>query len=446
MSSHTILESFSMIRAFERMIGTVGLLAIGVCLSGFATAAEKKKKKKARWRFESSYKILGTATESQVIKEDTNPDNAFYQLPIRSLLTEFRPELTGSFRGLYKLVLRPRAYVQEDFRERESTYFKKEEVTSKAYVNEAYFAGNPSSTFQYVIGTQNYQWGPAELASPSNPIFRDLGFDKTYFYETRGRAMIRVNYSPNGQTSIILLGEPTDNGADRPEADHKFHKKTTLKIEYSDESQTNYIGFTLSVMEEDRASQGAYGHYEIAPGFTGYFDLLSRIGSRNWYPLVDASGARFSQNLLSDDKRSNTVLLGFRYVTERGWDMRLEGFYDEGGWTLEQKDLGKLVLFSAPTVENANLYVAPGSFFPGQKFIYGSIRVPDWGYKDSFTFSLRNLHSLADNTEKLQATLDTFLNDHLIMSTGITVASGPKNGQLTQAYAWQAFLSAAWTF
>ncbi|RYZ48439.1 MAG: hypothetical protein EOP07_25775, partial [Proteobacteria bacterium] len=135
-----------MIRASERMIGIMSLLAIGVCLSGFATAAEKKKKKKARWRFESSYKLLGTATESQVIQEDTNPDNSFYQLPTRSLLSEFRPELTGSYRGLYKLVLRPRAYVQEDFRKAESIYFKKEEVTSKAFMNEAYFAGNPSST------------------------------------------------------------------------------------------------------------------------------------------------------------------------------------------------------------------------------------------------------------------------------------------------------------
>ncbi|RZA24771.1 MAG: hypothetical protein EOP10_08880, partial [Proteobacteria bacterium] len=377
----------------------------------------KKKKKKARkpakWNYEQSYRLLGTGTFSEVNEEKVNPDNAVYQLPTSSYLLEFRPEVVGTFRKTYKFVLRPRAYIQLDNRDAETAQFDKQKSTSEAFVNEAYFAVSPNAEWQYVVGTQNFQWGPAELASPSNPFFRDLGLEKTYFFETRGRAMVRVNYSPSGQLSIIALGEPTDNGAERPEADEKFHKRALIKIEYSDQSQTNYLGITSTATESDRAEFGAYGNYEIATALTTYFDMMNRVGSKSYYPVVSATSAAFEKNLFDDDTRYTTALLGLRYVTERNWDFRLEGFYDQTGWTEDQRERAVNVLIAQQTAEAVRLYLAPGSFFPGQKFVYGSLRIPDWGWKDSLTLSLRNFHSLSDNTEKLQATLDTFLSDHL---------------------------------
>lgn len=398
------------------------------------------------WVFDRSYRLLGTYTASEIIKEKTNPDNAVYQLPTSSYLTEFRPELIGSFDSNYKLVLRPRAYAQVDNRKEETDLYKRNETESKFFVNEAYFAVSPSEEWQVVLGTQNYQWGPAELASPSNAFFRDFGLDKTYFFETRGRAMVRVNYSPTAQLNVVIMGEPTDNGADRPQFDRKFHKQVLAKVEYSDASQTNYIGLTATTAEADRPQFGSYGNYEIATAFTAYYDLSNRVGSKTFYPLIDASGADFRQTLYDDDTRYTTAVIGFRYVTERAWDIRLEAFNDQLGWTQKDREDALLVFFNNPDARKVNLYLAPGSFFPGREFLYASIRIPDWGWKDSLTFSLRNFHSLADNTGKLQATLDTFLNDHLVASTGVTYSTGPEDGQLTQGFLWQSYLSAAWIF
>ncbi|RYZ58955.1 MAG: hypothetical protein EOP07_05485 [Proteobacteria bacterium] len=163
----------------------MSLLAIGFCLSSTisiaATKKKKRKKKKVTWTFEQSYKLLGTVQEGSVAKELTNPNNQFYQLPERSVLIEFRPEIQGSYKR-YKLVLRPRASLLDDFRNvpplnpappgYQSP--KDQDITSEAYLNEAYIAGTPSGKWQYVFGLQNFQWGPAELASPSNPIFREM--------------------------------------------------------------------------------------------------------------------------------------------------------------------------------------------------------------------------------------------------------------------------------
>lgn len=446
-----------MLHAAKQMKGIVSLLTIGLCLSSsLSMAATKKKKKKKKravtWSFEDDYKLLATMEQGAVAKELTNPDNQVYQLPERRSLLEFRPELQGSYTR-YKLVLRPRASITDAVRNippldpappgYETP--KAQEVTSEAHLNEAYFAGTPTDTWQYVLGLQNFQWGPAELASPSNPLFRDLGLNKTYFFETRGKGLLRANYSPSGQTTFIFISEAFDNGVTRDASDPEFRRQGLIKAEFADQSQTNYIGFVVSGSEQDKPLYGSYAHYEVLTGLTVYYDMQSRNGSRIWIPVISETGASFQQTLLSDHKNQNAALVGFRYVTERNLDIRLEGFYESSAWTLEQRELARGVLSVAPTLDNVQIYVNPGSFFPGQKFAYASLRIPDWGYKDSFTLSLRDLYSLSDQTQKAQASFDTFIGDRLLVSSGVTAGIGKADGELTQGYSWQAFLSAAWT-
>lgn len=441
----------------KRMKIIMSLLAIGFCLSSTisiaATKKKKRKKKKVTWTFEQSYKLLGTVQEGSVAKELTNPNNQFYQLPERSVLIEFRPEIQGSYKR-YKLVLRPRASLLDDFRNvpplnpappgYQSP--KDQDITSEAYLNEAYIAGTPSGKWQYVFGLQNFQWGPAELASPSNPIFRDLGLSKTYFFETRGKGILRANYSPSGQTTIIAMGEAFDNGEKRNASDPKFRKKALIKAEIADKSQTNYIGAVISSSEDDKPIYGSYAHYEVSPGFTIYYDMQARKSSRIWQPVASQLGVTFAQSLTEDEKLSTAALAGFRYTTEGNIDYRVESFYEGSAWTKAQRDLGRAVLGLAPTADNAAIYLNPGSFFSGQKFVYLSARIPDFGWKDSLTLSLRDLYSATDQTQKIQVSLDTFFGDSIIMSTGATASVGAADGELTQGYSWQAFLTTAWSF
>jgi hypothetical protein len=450
-------ESSLMFGIGKRMKFIVSLLAIGLSLSSTisiaATKKKKRKKKPVTWAFEQTYKLLGTVQEASVAKELTNPDNQFYQLPERSILIEFRPELQGSYKRS-KLVLRPRASVSDDFRNIPALNPappgykapKDQEVKSDAFLNEAYLAGTPSGKWQYVLGLQNFQWGPAELASPSNPIFRDLGLSKTYFFETRGKGILRANYSPSGQTTIIGMGEVFDSNSKRNASDPNFRKKALIKAEFADKSQTNYIGGVISVAEDDKPIYGSYAHYEVAPGFTVYYDMQARKSSRIWQAEVSPLGLSFQQSLTDADKLSTAALAGVRYTTEGNIDYRVEGFYEDSAWTKKQRNLGRAVLALAPTADNAAIYLTPGSFFSGQKFVYVSARIPEIGWKDSLTVSLRDLYSVTDQTQKLQISLDTFFGDSIIMSTGATASVGAADGELTQGYSWQAFVTTAWSF
>ncbi len=443
---------------FVKPIRCIGILiAFGLCLASTESMAEiKKKKKKAKkvptWNFEQTYRLLGTFQEGEAAKELTNPNNQFYQLPYRTLLMEFRPELQGTYRR-YKLVLRPRASVLDDFRDIPPLVPappgykqpKDQTFTSEAFLNEAYLAGSPASKWQYVIGLQNFQWGPAELASPSNPLFRDLGLSKTYFFETRGKGLLRVNYSPSGKTTYIFITEAFENGSKRDASDPYFRKKGLIKAEFADASQTNYFGLVMSAAEQDKPQWGSYANYEAATGFTVYYDAQARQGTQLWKPNFAAPLPLFEQNLKLDTSIQSASLLGLRYVTVKNIDYRLEGFYETSAWTAGDRTLARGVLANAPTLDNASIYLNPGSFFPGQKFAYASVRIPEWGYKDSFTLSLRDLYSITDRTQAAQMSFDTFIGDSVLLSTGVTSSFGKADGELTQGYSWRAFLTFAWT-
>ena len=399
------------------------------------------------WTFDHTQRLLLTATQSELIAELSNPENQTYELPTEVLSAEWRPEFRLLSPSKTSFILRPRLRLIDEIRDRESPRHQKSENDSEAYLNEAQLSLYHSQELQSVLGLQNFQWGPAELASPSNPFFRDLGLDKSIFYETRGKSLLRFNYSPSGQSSFIAIAEPLSNGERRPAFEHDFKPRLALKAEFSDASQTNYLGLVFSGSADEGYEQGVYAHYEVLTALTAYFDAAIRQGSEIWHPETDALGkGRFSQSRQNSKDYNTCSVLGLRYVTLSGIDLRLEWYQDEEAWTGEERDRARWVLGSSPTQTNGELYVKPGSLLPGRQFLYLAARVPDWGWSRDRTVSLRTLHSLSDQTTQAIALLETFVNDHLSVSAAWIQSLGPLNGELTQGYRRSASLSGAWTF
>ncbi len=390
--------------------------------------------------------MQGTVTKSEVISEQTNPDNQVYQLPHTIVSTELRPELKGSYGSRVRTVLRPRLVLEESFRQGTMPDYEQRANKNKIFVNEAHITIDHSPALQSTTGLQNFQWGPAELASPSNPLFRELGLDKSYSYETRGKALVRINYSPHPQFSVITIVEPVQNGEERPAWDRHFQQRGLIKTELSDSTQTNYLGLVVTASRNDRAQFGAYAHYELFIGFSSYMDFSSRQGSAVYFANFDEQGASFRQNRQQLTRWETSLVAGLRYVAENGWDYRLEAMRDDNAWTLDDRLSARSVLALAPTRANLQLYLQPGSLLPGQKFIYSSLRIPNWGPRDSLSLSLRTLHSEADHTARGFASLDSFIGNHFVMSAGMTSSWGRLNGELTQAYRWSSFLFGSWSW
>ena len=399
---------------------------------------------KKKWKFETLSAIQMTVTQSKVIEESTNPENSIYQLPVTKISTELRPEFKVKYGRNSRLVIRPRFVYDQSHREAASLEHKRDEGQGRAYINEAYGVMAFGQKWQSTVGLQNFQWGPAEIASPSNPLFRDLGLDKPYAFETRGKSLLRVNYSPEPGLSLIAIGEVADNSEEKPKFEASFRRKALLKTELADASQTDYVGLVLVGTQLERPEVGVYAHWEVLAGLTSYFDGTLRYGSTAYYPVLDELDAGFRQNRLQSHAPLSTAVIGLRYVTEGNWDFRLEGVRDEGGWTPEDRKTARILLAADLNAKNLALFLQPGTILPGQRFVYGSLRVPNLWPQNSVTATVRSIYSLADRTYRDLLTFDSYIGDHFVVSLGGSSNAGPLNGELTQGYRWSSFLYGSW--
>ena len=83
---------------------------------------------------------------------------------------------------------------------------------------EVYVAWRPFDALAITYGLQNFQWGPAELVSPSNRVFHETGVFRDPLYSVRGKHLLRANVSVGRQWSLVALAELSHNGAGADEA------------------------------------------------------------------------------------------------------------------------------------------------------------------------------------------------------------------------------------
>jgi hypothetical protein len=394
-----------------------------------------------------SASLLSTFQQNKIADSKVNRGNAIYLLPQYDLIGEFRPNLTVHYKRNTTFTLRPRLTVQQQRIVKSEPNMAQSKDKQSIFINESFLANIYSDSFQSVIGLQNFQWGPTELLSPSNIIFNDLGINRNFFYETRGKSLVRLNYAPSGQLSLILLAELLENGEKAPAYEDGFRQKGVLKAEFADQTQTNYLGAVLGVKKQNQPSFGLYGNYSTDFGISFYFDGKTGRGSQVLYPAIDAPvGPSFGKSSLSLESYKSTILTGIRYSFESGSDIRVEGVLDQTAWSKEDRDLGVVVLAQAPTERNFKLFIQPGSALPGREFIYTSARIPEFGWRDSLNLNARLLHSLTDSTQLRIVNLDTYLTDQLTFSGGFTTTGMREDGELTQLYRMTVFASLAVNF
>ncbi len=222
-------------------------------------------------------------TSRGLVESPANPHNRVLLIPQRDLRAELRPDLKLSYRA-DSLVLRPR-WLASDSRvdERPSS-----EATSKLEWSDAYLSITASDHLTLTYGLQNFQWGPTEVGSPSNRIFRETVQMRDVLYVVKGRHLLRLNFSPNGGWTEVFMAELSDNGDQEPIANAAFERKALLKSELADAGGANYAGVVLGVRERSGGWLGEYFNYEVVDGLSFYADASHERGSRAWYPQWNA--------------------------------------------------------------------------------------------------------------------------------------------------------------
>ncbi|MBS1969345.1 MAG: hypothetical protein JSU04_03520 [Bdellovibrionales bacterium] len=283
-------------------------------------------------------------------------------------------------------------------------------VTGEASLPEAYLEGDATRRLTLAGGLQNYQWGPAEFISPTNPFFHFRRDQRSYTYREDGRFLLRANWSPNSRWSVITIAEPINNGQSFWIYEQKFKPKGVVKIEYRGRNSLNYLGVASGTIDDTIPFVGEYFNTELVPGFSIYLDARHTHGSAQYMPDISPD-LLYDMVYVRNTETWNTLAVGgIRW--EGSVDFRLEYVYNSYGMT--QEDMLAAFQSAVPQHprgdENLKRILGSGRELLGQHYGYASLRMPDLFIQNNNVF-LRYIQSLTDQSSTVQLAWDTAVGD-----------------------------------
>ncbi|HET9554814.1 MAG TPA: hypothetical protein VFP50_17755 [Anaeromyxobacteraceae bacterium] len=368
-----------------------------------------------------------------------NPANAVLALPEVAAGSELRPDLRFDYGDRLAAVVRPRFRLGVE-RARIGGAWAPESSTAESEWIEAYASWRLDDRLAVAYGLQNFQWGPAELTSPSNRIFHATGFTRDPLYVVRGRHLVRVNASAGREWSAVLLAEVAPNGEQAFAAGEPFEPKAQLKVEYAAPAGDRYVGVTGGAARRTRAWVGEYAALPLWAGLSAYLDAVHTAGRRAWYPVDAGGGATFAQTGTDTPRLRTLALGGLRYAFEGGADLRAELLFDEAGWG--RSDLERAARAAAADPALAAAWVAPGFELPGRQLVYVSLLLPDLPPRRQVTVHARWLRSLTDGSSAAFVTASWAATEATVLFASAAGTDGARDGALSRLVRGTAVLGA----
>ncbi len=360
-----------------------------------------------------------------------NPENAVLRLPQAAASTELRPDLRLEAGRDLQGFVRPRLLVQVQ-KPRVAGAWQPESSDAKVEWIELYGSWQADERVAFAYGLQNYQWGPADLVSPSNRIFHVTGFFRDPLYVVRGKHLARVNLSAGRAWSAVLLAEVRDSGEAPFVAGEPFEPKAEAKLEWSDPGGRGYAAVTAGAGRDSRGFFGGYASLAIGDAFSIYADSVTQKGSRAWFPVDDgAGGARF-EHALADAGLRTLALGGVRYTFAGGTDLRVEYLFDEAGWDVARLRLAGRAAAAPPAPGTIEAWLDPGFEVAGRQHAYASLTVPDLPPRKRTTLAVRYLAALEDGSGAVFATASYDATDAVVLFASGTATHGSDHGALSR--------------
>lgn len=386
----------------------------------------------------NSYSLL-----SPNLKHVMNIDNRRLKFPTGHFTSDLRPEMVLKSRFI-KYVVRARALLDSTSIELKNPTEKKSESDTKLDLSDVYADLLLKSNLSLVFGLQNFQWGPTELISPSNPFFHFNSQQKSFFYKEKGHVLIRVNYNATDNLNYIFISEPISNNDPYWISEKSFGSKLLLKSEYTF-SGTNYLGLVVGLGEKQRPLFGEYFNWTTDSGHSAYFDIKHSSGKFNYRPEKNLFG--LYDMVFQDTTGSFQTFgtLGYRF--EGRTDSRIEYIHNTAGLKADEMKnaISSATALSFNLAKNISHFFAPGLELLGQHYLYLSLRVPDLGSSNDINLSLRDLISLQDSSQVLQFDIDKGLTDSTVMYAEATYAAGSEKAELTISNIYSFSLGFKWT-
>lgn len=377
-----------------------------------------------------------------------NAENRVLQIPENNLVSELRPNIKISSSS-FQLVARPKV-VMEATRVKIGDEYADATGKTRSTVNEAFFNWNVSDRVLFSYGRQSYQWGGAESINASNRIFHETSQSRNILYEVIGRDIARINFTVGKSFSTVVMTEFQENEDEEPfRYGQEFSSSGLIKSELAWNNGTDYFGVVLGGREGGRGWVGEYFSLQMPflEGLFLYGDASQQRGSAVWYPvatqIVTQAGAariiELQQSQVESDRVFALTAAGVRYDFENGTILRFEYIKNDAGYTEEERELFFAALASGDPAQiganqlNLAKFQRSGTEFPGQKFAYASLNVPDFLTIKDLGFFSRSLYSLTDDSSNVYVSFDYLVGDAGTISLAGAADGGEDRSELRSA-------------
>lgn len=395
------------------------------------------------------FEVYGSSTNRDWnVLSPFNPDNSILGIPTWTHTLELRPDIQLNFSDNHSLILRSRHFFQSFETQYTNPEKTKTSDDDESDLSDLFFSSVWSGNFATTIGLQNYQWGPAEIYSPSNPFFHFNNNQRSYFYKEKGRILVRANWNPRPETtnwSIVAIYEPENNQTPYWVADKKFKPKSALKIEYQFENPANSIAIIGGEGEDAKSFFGEYFTWSPSEGKSLYLDAQHRMGRGNYVPARNGFGL-YDLVTVKENKTFTTAVIGFRW--EGRVDFRQEFIFNEAGYNADEWRQARAsgTTLSPNLLQNSKRFGAPGLEFRTQAYSYTSLRVADLGVSRMASVGARWISSLMHDSGALQMNFEYNWNDSTVLSVETLQYIGSPFGEFRLMDNKQASVGFRWSY
>lgn len=368
--------------------------------------------------------------KSQLGEYKVNPKNSILELADTFSLLRASADLKWKSLNS-KFTLRPLldAYITQINIDGKSTSTQK----SDADLLEAFWEWNNSPDSKLTFGLQSYQWGPAELLSPSNGIFHFGRDSRSLFFKEKGKGIFRWNLGMGQFWSLVAMLEAVDNREAQWVYGQSFENKKVIKVEKVSESNPlDYYGLTFGTAEFQKMFFGGYLNYAYTEGNSVYFDLRVTEDPQIYRPTQN----RLGFDTLEIQKAANPVMLavlGIRF--EGDYDTRVEVIHNEGGYS--KAELTRAL--SASQYPNPAFPInlvklsRAGVELLQKQYLYLSHRIPDASGVQGLNLALRSLLAVQSPSGNFQFALDYGINDSLTWLSELTFTQATDDSEFSLA-------------
>ncbi|MBX2987587.1 MAG: hypothetical protein KF802_06795 [Bdellovibrionaceae bacterium] len=399
----------------------------------------------ARAEFSFDGELFLALTRSSVVSPSLiNPGNRLLEEPLWNLGAEFRPQFQYRTEKT-ETVLRTRHFFDQSRVELRDPSETRDAGRGRSDISDAFFAWSVSDHVNTTLGLQNYQWGPAEIASPSNVFFHFNNDQRSFFYKEKGKVLARVSWFPREDVTVLGIYEPVSNRDPHWVEGREFSPQSALKIEKQFGHPMNSFALVLGRMEEDIPYVAEHFSWMPWEGFSLYGDLRHQEKNLRATPWVDNAGfVRFRDGDVPP--WSTYGVVGFRH--EGRVDFRQEFIFQQAGYSQEEWDLiaGALGKVSPFLPRNFAAFGKPGLELRSKAYSYTSLRIPDLGDSPDVSAAVRWLADLERSSSALQLNYERNAGDSLVLSAEATVFFGESDTEFTFLKSNQVSVGARYSF